>query len=308
MAQEQYIKQATKQYDVGYNAKVQAYKNTLAETLASQEGQKLGINANYNQQVQGQNLNNALNKNSTSNAMLGRGLGNSSIAISGLAENDAKNTRLVGDINTARTGALNQVDEAKMLAQRNMNATLGELGASRQDAIQTLANQLDSEAWNKNYQTQQLELSRQNAQASQAYQNAQLAFEKQKYASTLQQTKDSNKIKDADISANLQYIINDPNATDEKKKQALATMYAQYKDNEDLQETTKQNIAKYFNQYNGHNPSSGMLNNQTSPSYGFQLPGTVLNPSFGTQMPTSYGVQMPTGYGVPSINKLKYGK
>ena len=308
MAQEQYIKQATKQYDVGYNAKVQAYKNALAETLASQEGQKLGINANYNQQVQGQNLNNALNKNSTSNAMLGRGLGNSSIAISGLAENDAKNTRLIGDINTARTGALNQVDEAKMLAQRNMNATLGELGASRQDAIQTLANQLDSEAWNKNYQTQQLELSRQNAQASQAYQNAQLAFEKQKYASTLQQTKDSNKIKDADISANLQYIINDPEATDERKKQQLATMYAQYKDNEDLQETTKQNIAKYFNQYNGHNPSSGMLNNQTSPSYGFQLPGTVLNPSFGTQMPTSYGVQMPTGYGVPSINKLKYGK
>ena len=308
MAQKQYIDQATKQYDVGYNAKVQAYKNTLAETLASQEGQKLGINANYNQQVQGQNLNNALNKNSTSNAMLGRGLGNSSIAVSGLAENDAKNTRLVGDINTARTGALNQVDEAKMLAQRNMNATLGELSASRQDAIQTLANQLDSEAWNKNYQTQQLELSRQNAQASQAYQNAQLAFEKQKYASTLQQTKDSNKIKDADISANLQYIINDPNATDERKKQALATMYAQYKDNEDLQGTTKQNIAKYFNEYNGHNPPSGMLNNQTSPSYGFQLPGTILNPSFGTQMPTSYGVQMPTGYGVPSINKLKYGK
>ena len=176
------------------------------------------------------------------------------------------------------------------------------------DAIQTLANQLDSEAWNKNYQTQQLELSRQNAQASQAYQNAQLAFEKQKYASTLQQTKDSNKIKDADINSNLQYIINDPDATDEKKKQQLAGMYAQYKDNEDLQETTKQNIAKYFNQYNGHNPSSGMLNNQTSPSYGFQLPGTILNPSFGTQMPTSYGVQMPTGYGVPSINKLKYGK
>lgn len=278
MAQEQYIDQATKQHDVGYNAKVQAYKNTLAETLASQEGQKLGINANYNQQVQGQNLNNALNKNATSNAMLGRGLGNSSIAVSGLAENDAKNTRLVGDINTNRVGALNQVDEAKMLAQRNMNATLGELGASRQDAIQTLASQLDSEAWDKNYKNQQLEMSRQNAQASQAYQNAQLAFEKQKYASTLQKTQDENKIKDADLNADLQYIINDPDATDEKKKQQLATMYAQYKDNGDLQGTTKETIAKYFNQYNGHNPASGMLNNQTSPSYGLQLPGTVLNP------------------------------
>lgn len=262
MAQEQYIDQATKQYDVGYNAKVQAYKNTLADTLASQEGQKMGINANYNQQVQGQNLNNALNKNSTSNSMLGRGLANSSIAVSGLAENDAKNTRLVGNINTARTGALNQVDEAKRLATQNMNGTLGQLSASRSDAIQTLASQLDSEAWNKNYKNQEMEMSRQNSQASQAYQNAMLAFEKQKYASTL----DSTKVKDADLLSNLEYITNDPDATDAKKKQQLAAMYAQYGENQDLQSSTRQRMAQAFNKYNGSNPSSGMLNYNNSTS------------------------------------------
>lgn len=260
MAQQQFIDQAQKQYDVGYNAKVQAYKNTLADTLSALEGQKTGINANYDKQVQGQNLNNQLNKNNTSNAMLGRGLNNSSIAVSGLAENDAKNTRLVGDINYARTNALGQVEESKAQTQRNMNATLGELSANREDAIQALASQLQSEQWDRDYKNQQLAMERQNAQASQAYQNAMLDFEKQKYNSTQQKSK----ISDADLKADLAYIVNDPNATDAEKKQQLATMYAQYGENPDLQGSTKESIARYFNQYNGHNPPSGMLNNSAN--------------------------------------------
>ena len=257
MAQQQFIDQAQKQYDVGYNAKVQAYKNTLADTLSALEGQKVGINANYDKQVQGQNLNNQLNKNNTSNAMLGRGLNNSSIAVSGLAENDAKNTRLVGDINYARTNALGQVEESKAQAQRNMNGTLGQLSASREDAIQALANQLQSEQWEKDYKNQQLALERQNAQASQAYQYAMLDFEKQKYAKEM----NASKITDADVKSNLEYIVNDPDATDAKKKQQLAAMYAQYGENPDLKASTKESIARYFNQYNGHNAPTGMLNN-----------------------------------------------
>ena len=285
MAQQQYIDQAQKQYDVGYNAKVQNYKNQLADTLSSLEGQKSGINANYDKQVQGQNLNNQLNKNNTSNAILGRGLNNSSIAVSGLAENDAKNSRLVGDINYARTGALGQVDESKALAQRNMNATLGELGASREDAIQTLANQLQSEQWDRDYKNQQLALERQNAQASQAYQNAQLEFERQKYSKSLEK----DKISDANLKADLEYIVNDPKATDAEKKQQLATMYAQYRDNNDLQPSTIQSIAKYFNQYNGHNPASGMLNGSG---------GTYSN---GADYSKLFN-------GVGAIPKVKYGK
>ena len=179
MASQQYINEATQQYDLGYNKKVQAYKNQLADNLTALEQQKTGINNNYDHQVEEQNLQNRLNKNNVSNAILGRGLNNSSIAVSGLAEQDAKNTRLVGNINRERTSALNNIDEAKAQQTRNTNATIAQLSADREDAIQTLARQLESDAWEKNYKNQQLQLQRENAQAEQAYRNASLAFQRE---------------------------------------------------------------------------------------------------------------------------------
>ena len=110
-----YYTQAEQQYNPSYNQKVTALQNQLAQNQQNLEQQKVGINANYDYQVQNQNLNNRLNKNNVSNAMLGRGLANSSIAISGLAEQDAKNTRLVGDINRNRTAELNNIDQQKAL-------------------------------------------------------------------------------------------------------------------------------------------------------------------------------------------------
>ena len=146
-----YYAQAEQQTQAEHNKKVQNLKSQLASNQLALDQQKTGINQNYDYQVAQQNLQNKLNKNSVSNAMIGRGLGNSSIAVSGLAEQDAKNTRLVGDINRNRTSDLNNIDAQKALLDRNYNAEVGQLEADRLSEIRTLAYQLEDRAFDKDY-------------------------------------------------------------------------------------------------------------------------------------------------------------
>lgn len=170
-----YYTQAEQQYNPSYNQKVTALQNQLAQNQQNLEQQKVGINSNYDYQVQNQNLNNRLNKNNVSNAMLGRGLANSSIAISGLAEQDAKNTRLVGDINRNRTAELNNIDQQKALLGQNYNNTLAQMEADKYDAIMALAQQLEDRDWNRDFQNRQLAQQYALAEMQKEYQYAQLA-------------------------------------------------------------------------------------------------------------------------------------
>lgn len=170
-----YYTQAEQQYNPSYNQKVTALQNQLAQNQQNLEQQKVGINANYDYQVENQNLNNRLNKNNVSNAMLGRGLANSSIAISGLAEQDAKNTRLVGDINRNRTADLNNIDQQKALLGQNYNNTLAQMEADKYDAIMALAQQLEDRDWNRDFQNRQLAQQYALAEMQKEYQYAQLA-------------------------------------------------------------------------------------------------------------------------------------
>lgn len=174
-----YRKQAQQEYDVGYNEKVQALKNQLAQNQQTLEQQKGGINANFDTQVANQNLSNKKSKNNLSNTMLGRGLSNSSIAVSGLAEADQINNRLVGQINTSRTGALNDIDQQKALLAQSMQGTLSGMSADRASAIEALARQLEDRAWEKDYKNQGLSLQREQMLADQQYKNASLAQQRE---------------------------------------------------------------------------------------------------------------------------------
>lgn len=154
--QNKYMEQAKQQYDSSYNAKVNALKNQLAQNQQALDQQKTGVNNNYDIQVNQQNLNNKLNKNNVSNAVLGRGLSNSSIAVSGLAEQDAKNTRLVGNINRERTSALNDIEAQKTLLAQNLNNTLAQMAGDRESELMALARELYNQDWNRDYQERQL--------------------------------------------------------------------------------------------------------------------------------------------------------
>lgn len=174
-----YREEAQNMYDPSYNAKVQAMKNQLAQNQQALEQQKGGLNQTYDMQVKNANLNNRLNKNATSNAMLGRGLANSSIAVSGLAENDAKNTRIVGDIERGRLGDLKNIDQQKALLAQNMNNTLGQMAGDRETELLSLMQQFESRDWDRNFKNQQLAQEKALQDAQLAYQYAQLAQQRE---------------------------------------------------------------------------------------------------------------------------------
>lgn len=171
--------QATQEYDASYNQKVQALKNQLAQNQQTLEQQKGGVNSNYDLQVSNQNLSNKKSMNTISNSALGRGMGNSSIVTSGLAESDQINNRMVGNINNQRTGDLNNIDQQKSLLAQNMEGTLSTMSADRLDGISTLARQLEDRDFDKTHQTNQLDLQREKMLADQQYNNLSLAQQKE---------------------------------------------------------------------------------------------------------------------------------
>jgi hypothetical protein len=134
--------QATNQYTPAYNEKVAALKNALAQNLAALEGQKTGINQNYDTQVSSQNFANTRSKNNYSNSMLGRGLGRSSIATTGLSEQDMINNRAVNQINTYRTSALGNVDAQKVATETGTNNQIASMASDLQTQILALAQNL----------------------------------------------------------------------------------------------------------------------------------------------------------------------
>ena len=260
-----YYTQAEQQYNPSYNQKVTALQNQLAQNQQNLEQQKVGVNANYDYQVQNQNLNNRLNKNNVSNAMLGRGLANSSIAISGLAEQDAKNTRLVGDINRNRTAELNNIDQQKALLGQNYNNTLAQMEADKYDAIMALAQQLEDRDWNRDFQNRQLAQQYALAEMQKQYQYAQLAqaqaqFEAQQawnreqwqYQQELAQAQQTDAFKNK-----IDNIVVDPSISSSDKYNALTQLYYNQNGNESNQQYLMDSYLRLMKQNNNYAKSTG---------------------------------------------------
>ena len=272
---QKYIQQATNEYNPTYNAKVTALKNQLAQNKLTLDQQKTGINTNYDTQVANQNLANLKSKNNISNTMLGRGLANSSIVTSGLGEADQQNNRLVGQINTARTGALNDIEAQKALAEQNVNNTIGQLEGDKQSAIMALARQLYDSDWTKNYQSEQLAMQKAAQLAQQAYQNRTLAIQQQNAATenayklralALQQAQQDaeNKYKYDSLQWDKDKFNSTPNSTIADRLSYLAQI------NGDDSLTTAQKLAKVGSMANAFDGQKGYeaIANASHSAYG----------------------------------------
>lgn len=174
-----YYNQASQQLNGSHNKKVQSLQNQLAQQQLSLENQKGGINSSYDMQVGKQALSNKINKNNLSNASLGRGLGNSSIAVSGLAEADQISGRVTNEINSARTGDLNNIEAQKQQLASSTAGTIGSMEADKEDAIWTLARQLEDRQWDKDYKNTQMDFSREQERANNAYRQQQLGIQRE---------------------------------------------------------------------------------------------------------------------------------
>ena len=272
-----YYTQAEQQYNPSYNQKVTALQNQLAQNQQNLEQQKVGVNANYDYQVQNQNLNNRLNKNNVSNSMLGRGLSNSSIAISGLAEQDAKNTRLVGDINRNRTAELNNIDQQKALLGQNYNNTLAQMEADKYDAIMALAQQLEDRDWNRDFQNRQLAQQYALAEMQKEYQYAQLAqaqaqFEAQQawnreqwqYQQELNKSKNTNEFKSL-----IDNVVTDPSMTDSQRYNALTQLYYNQNGNDSNQQYVMDSYLRLMRANNSNARATGSTQAQNNSLYSF---------------------------------------
>lgn len=178
---QKYIDQATSQLTPTHNSQVTSLKNQLAQNQLALDQQKNSVNANYDLNVKNQNLNNRLNKNTVSNAMLGRGLANSSIAISGLAEQDAKNARVQADIERNRVNDLGNIDANKALLEQNTNNTIGQMDRDLQDKILALAMQLEDRQWEKDFKDKGYQLQLDQFNYDKLYKDQQLQFSKDQF-------------------------------------------------------------------------------------------------------------------------------
>ena len=286
MSTNKYYQQAEQQYNPSYNGKVQALKNQLAQNQQSLEQQKVGINQNYDLQVNNANLNNRLNKNATSNAILGRGLANSSIAISGLAEQDAKNTRIIGNIERGRLADLNNIDEQKALLGQNFNNTLAQMEADKLDAINALAMQLEDRDWNKDFQNRQLAQQYALAEMQKQYQYAQLAqaqrqFEAQQawareqwqYQQDLEKAKENK-----DFKSTIDNIMVDPNMTNSQRYNAMTQLYYNQQGNADNQAYL---MDSYMRLMNANNTSAKATTPTTTQTYGSYVPTSIYGVPYG---------------------------
>ncbi|MGL4774528.1 MAG: hypothetical protein ACRC2K_13285 [Clostridium sp.] len=286
-----YRQQAQAQYDPSYNARVQALKNQLAQNTLSLDQSKTGINQNYDTQVGHQNLNNKISKNNISNTMLGRGLGASSIVTSGLAESDARNTRMVGEINTARTGALNDIEAQKAMLAQNMNNTLGQMAGDREKELMALANQLEDRDFEKNFKNRQLAL-QQQAQASEAaYRNAQLAMQREQMMASQREGADA-------ISAKVDAITQSPELSPQQKYDMIKNLNTEYGNRAGYGDFSKKATALMNGYASGIDLTNGLKNSlkESWQSWGAMSRG--FNPDISGAVKSSWksGETNPFGY------------
>lgn len=166
-----YTGDATSMVNGVYDTQRQTMINNLARSQAGLDRQMTAANQNFNNRVKSQNLNNTLTKNNYNTSILGRGLEDSSIATSGLAGLDDKNTRLIGEIENDRTGALNGIEQQKTDAETEFNDNLAALEAKRQSDILEMARQMYQDDNSMYLDNQKLALDKLSTNSDIAYKN-----------------------------------------------------------------------------------------------------------------------------------------
>jgi hypothetical protein len=172
-----YRKKAAAMVDPQFASKVASAKSAFDTSVQALEDSKLGINRNYDKRIENNTLQNNLTKNNVSNRALGTGMARSTIAMGDLASIDLKNTRETGDINEARTGDLNQVENQKSLLSTNYNNTLNALNADKEAGILSLAEQLRQRDEDTAFRNRQLAQQAAESAASRAFQREQFDAE-----------------------------------------------------------------------------------------------------------------------------------
>lgn len=156
-----YLEEAKQMLMGGYeNQKVQL-NNSFNQNVQGLEGQKAGVNQNFDNQLQQNAMNTTRSINQYGNNTLARGLGRSTIATSGQAGIQDQGNRIANQVNEQRTQALGNIESQKTLLQQALQESLLGLQSKQESETLSLAQQLEQQAYDRAFQREQFEYKKQ---------------------------------------------------------------------------------------------------------------------------------------------------
>ena len=181
----QYLEQA-KQMLAGSleNQNIQL-QNSFSQNVQGLEGQKAGVNQNFDKQLEQNAINTTNAQNQYLNNSLARGLGRSTIATSGAAGIKDSGNRIANNVNTDRTNALDNIEAQKVKLSEALQASLLGLSANFESQQLTLAQQLADSAYAKQWQEGQFAYQKEQDAIANAMAQAKFDYQKQQDAMAL---------------------------------------------------------------------------------------------------------------------------
>ena len=156
-----YLEEAKQMLMGGYeNQKVQL-NNSFNQNVQSLEGQKAGVNQNFDNQLQQNAMNTTRSKNQYNNNTIARGLGRSTVATSGMAGIQDQGNRIANQVNEQRTQALGNIESQKTLLQQALQESLLGLQSKQESEALSLAQQLEQQAYDRAFQREQFDYKKQ---------------------------------------------------------------------------------------------------------------------------------------------------
>lgn len=178
MIDKKYLEEAKDMLSGGMeNQKIQM-QNSFNQNIQALEGQKAGVNQNFDNQLEQNTRNTTMAKNDYGNNTLARGIGRSTIATSGQAGIQDKGNRISNEVEGQRQAALSNIEAQKAQLQQALQNSLLGLEAQQSSESLNLARQLEEMAYNRDFQGQQFEFTKEQAVADRAFRNAQFEYQK----------------------------------------------------------------------------------------------------------------------------------
>ena len=157
-------------------------QNSFSQNMQGLEGQKAGVNQNFDKQLEQNAINTTNAQNQYLNNSLARGLGRSTIATSGAAGIKDSGNRIANNVNTDRTNALDNIEAQKVKLSEALQASLLGLSANFESQQLTLAQQLADSAYNRQWQEGQFSYQKEQDAIANAMAQAKFDYQKQQDA------------------------------------------------------------------------------------------------------------------------------
>ena len=177
-----YLEEAKQMLMGGYeNQKVQL-NNSFNQNVQSLEGQKAGVNQNFDNQLQQNAMNTTRSKNQYNNNTIARGLGRSTVATSGMAGIQDQGNRIANQVNDQRTQALGNIESQKTMLQQALQESLLGLQSKQESEALSLAQQLEALQYERDWQNQQFTYQQSQDKWNQDFKMQQFEYQKQQDA------------------------------------------------------------------------------------------------------------------------------